>query len=74
MIKLQPIATVPFIRIRKINSSLVSAAQSYFVEPKNITLDSKHNFIMKIPNKPELQQIVNNHSSDIDFKDLQIFT
>ena len=24
---------------------------------------------MKIPNKRELQQIVSNHSSDIDFKD-----
>ena len=24
---------------------------------------------MKIPNKGELQQTVNNHSSDIDFKD-----
>ena len=28
-----------------------------------------HYFIMKIPNKRELQQIVSNHSSDIDFKD-----
>ena len=27
------------------------------------------NFIMKIPNKRELQQIAFNHSSDIDFKD-----
>ena len=26
-------------------------------------------FIMKIPNKGELQQIAINHSSDIDFKD-----
>ena len=28
-----------------------------------------HYFIMKIPNKRELQQISFNHSSDIDFKD-----
>ena len=28
-----------------------------------------HYFIMKIPNKWELQQIAFNHSSDIDFKD-----
>ena len=28
-----------------------------------------HFFIMKIPNKRELQQIALNHSSDIDFKD-----
>ena len=36
---------------------------------KNITLNSAHYFIMKIQNKRELQQIVFNHSSDIDFKD-----
>ena len=28
-----------------------------------------HYYIMKIPNKPELQQIAFNHSSDIDFED-----
>ena len=28
-----------------------------------------HYFIMKIPNKRELQQTAFNHSSDIDFKD-----
>ena len=28
-----------------------------------------HYFIMKIPNKRELQQIVSNHSVDFDFKD-----
>ena len=28
-----------------------------------------HFFIMKIPNKKELQQIAYNHSSDIDSKD-----
>ena len=35
--------------------------------PKNIRLNSKHYFIMKIPNK--LQRIGFNHSSDISFKD-----
>ena len=29
----------------------------------------QHYFIMKIPNKSELQQIASNHMSDIDFKD-----
>ena len=29
----------------------------------------RHYFIMKIPNKRELQQIASNHSADIDFKD-----
>ena len=37
--------------------------------PKEVRLNTKHFFIMKIPNKRELQQIAINHSSDIDFKD-----
>ena len=37
--------------------------------PNNIRLNSRHCFIMKIPNKLELQQIAFNHSSDTDFKD-----
>ena len=37
--------------------------------PKDFRLNSTHFFIMKIPNKRELQQIALNHSSDIDFKD-----
>ena len=37
--------------------------------PKDVRLNSTHFFIMKIPNKRELQQIVLNHLSDIDFKD-----
>ena len=36
---------------------------------KILRLNSTHYFIMKIPNKQELQQIAFNHSSDIDFKD-----
>ena len=39
-----------------------------FAVPKNIRLKSVHYFIMKVPNKQELQQIALNHSSDIDFK------
>ena len=37
--------------------------------PKDFRLNSTHFFIMKIPNKRELQQIALNHSSDINFKD-----
>ena len=37
--------------------------------PKNIRLNATHYFIMKIPNKTELQQIASNHLSDIDLKD-----
>ena len=37
--------------------------------PKDVRLNSTLFFIMKIPNKRELQQIALNHSSDIDFND-----
>ena len=39
--------------------------------PKNIRLNAAHCFIMKMPNKRELQQIASNHSSDIDSKDFR---
>ena len=58
-----------FIRGGKLNISLVFITQSYFKVPNNFRLNSIHLFIMKIPNKRELQQIALNHSSDIDFKD-----
>ena len=38
--------------------------------PETIRLNATHYFIMKIPNKRELQQIAPNHSSDIDFKNV----
>ena len=67
--KLNPIVTELFIRGRKLNISIVYITQSYFKVPKDLRLNSTHFFIMKIPNKRELQQIALNHSSDIDFKD-----
>ena len=66
---LNPIVTEFFIRGRKLNISIAFITQSYFKTPKDVILNSTHFFIMKIPNKRELQQIVLNHSSDIDFKD-----
>ena len=66
--KLNPIVTELFIRGRKLNISIVFITQSYFKVPKDVRLNSTHFFIMKIPNKRELQQIALNHSSDIDFK------
>ena len=68
--KLNPIVTESFIRGRKLNISIVFIMQSYFKVPKDVRLNSTHFFIMKIPNKRELQQTALNHSSDIDFKDL----
>ena len=66
--KLNPIVTKLFIRVRKLNIYLVFITQSYFALPKNITLNSTHYFIMKIPNKRELQNIAFSHSLDLDFK------
>ena len=67
--KLNQIVTELFIRGRKLNISIVFITQSYFKVPKDVRLNSTHFFIMKIPNKRELQQTALNHSSDIDFKD-----
>ena len=65
--KLSSIETELFIRGRKLNISLVFTTQSYFKVPKDVRLNSTHFFIMKIPNKRELQQTA--LISDIDFKD-----
>ena len=67
--KFQAIINELFIRFRKINISLVFIIQSYFSVPKDIRLNSKHCFIMKINNKRELQNIAINHSADTDYKD-----
>ena len=64
-----PVVTELFIRGRKLNISIVFITQSYFKVPKDVRLNSTHLFIMKIPNKKELQQIALGHSSDVDFKD-----
>ena len=58
-----------FVRCRKLNISLVFISQSYFKVPKEIILNTSHFFIMKIPDKRELQQIAINNSSDINTKD-----
>ena len=67
--KLDSIVTELFIRGRKLNISLVFITQSYFKVPKDVRLNTTHFFIIKIPNKIELQQIALNHSSDISTKD-----
>ena len=67
--KLNSIATELFIRARKQNISLVFTTQSYFKVPKDVRLNTIHFFIMKIPNKRQLQQIAINHPSDINTKD-----
>ena len=69
--KLNPAVTELLIRDRKLYISIVFITQSYFKVTKDVRLNSTHFFIMKIPNKRELQQIALNHSSDIDFKDFR---
>ena len=64
-----PIVTELFIRGRKLGISIACITQSYFKVPKDVRLNVTHFFIMKIPNKRELQQIALSHSSDINFKD-----
>ena len=66
--KHNPIVVELFARSRKLNISYVFITQYYFSASKNIRLDSTYYFIMKIPNKRELQQIAFIHSSDIDLK------
>ena len=67
--KLHPIVTELFIRGKKINISLVFITQSYFKVPKDVRLNITHFFIMKIPNKSELQQIAQKHLSNVSNKD-----
>ena len=67
--KINPTVTELFIGARKLNISLDFITKTYFAVPKSIRLNSIHYFVMKIPNKKELQQTASNHLSDIDFQD-----
>ena len=67
--KFCPIVTELFLRGSKLNILLVFISQSYFKVPKTVRLNATPHFIMKIPNKRELQQITSNHSPDIEFTD-----
>ena len=68
--RLNPVVTRLFIRDIKSNISIAFITQSYFKVWRDVRLNCKHFFIVKIPNKRELQQTSLNHSSDIDFKNL----
>ena len=58
---LNPISSKLFTRRRKVIISLIFITKSYFGVPKNIRLNSTHYFVMTIPTKGKLQQIVCNH-------------
>ena len=68
--KFQVIIKEPFIRCRKLNTSIVFITQCYFSVPKDVRLNSTHYLIMKFNNKKELQNIAINHSANIDYKDI----
>ena len=57
------------IRCRKLNISIVFIPQSNFSVWKDVRLNSAHYLIMKINPRKELQNIVINHSADVDYKD-----
>ena len=65
--KLNPIVTELFIKGRKLKF-LLSLLHIYTSIRLDVRLNYTHFFIVKIPNKRELQQIALNHSSDIGFK------
>ena len=67
--KFKPIIKELFIRCRKLNISIVFITQSYFRTPKDARLNSTHYEIMKIQIRKELQNIAQENSEDIDFKD-----
>ena len=73
--KLSLIVSKLFLRRRKLNISLIFISQSYFKVPRTIRLNATQHFIMKVPNKRELQQISLNYMSGIDFKDfMKLYT
>ena len=64
--KLNRFITELLLKGRKLNISLVFISKYYFEVPKTITLTVTSYFIMKLPNKRELQLKASNHSSGID--------
>ena len=62
------VGKITLIKSRIRFSSKLNLKFQYLAVPKNIRPNSAQYFIMKIPNKRELQQITYNYSSDVDFK------
>ena len=67
--RFQAIIKKLFIICRKLSISLVFITQSYFTVPKDVRLNSTLYLIKKINNERESQNIVINHSADIDYGD-----
>ena len=64
---LQSVVTELFIRGRKLNILLVFISKSYSQVSKNVRINTTYFFIMKIPDRRELQEIVTTYLYDIDF-------
>ena len=62
------IVTELILRGRTLNILLL-LYYTFFKMPKTIRLNATHYFIMKVPNKREIQQIASIHLSEIYFKD-----
>ena len=69
--KSHQVVTELFIRGRKLNSPLVFITQSYFWVLKDIRLNTRHFFIMRISNRRELQDVAISHSFDINFDEFK---
>ena len=67
--RFQAIIKELFIRCRKLNILLVFITQSHFSVLKDVRLNSTHYLIMNINKRKELQNIVIDHSADIDYND-----
>ena len=67
--KLDSIIAELFIRGGKLNIYLVFITQSYFKFSKYVRLNTTHFFIAKVPDKSELREIAQDHSSHISTKD-----
>ena len=67
--RFQAIIKELFIRCRKLNISLVFITRSYFSVLEDVRLNSTHYLIMNINKRKELQNIVIDHSADIDYND-----
>ena len=67
--KFESIIKELFIRCRKLNISIVFITLSNFRIPKDARLNSIHYLLMKIQSKKELQNIAQDNSGDIYFKD-----
>ena len=59
--KLNPVGTESLFRSRKLNILIVFITQSYFKVPKDVRLNSTNFFIMKIPDRRELQHFSLNY-------------